>query len=147
MENSMSELRRFIHQRRQMLVHQLRQLEAELNELDRAEQALSYSHESSEGQEELQLQADLDIDPEELTIQQMALYSLALRRREGGSANDILGYIETDFGRVLERTSLSPQLSRLRKAGKVIFNDGEYYITPHGDEYIRKVMDTGGGEE
>lgn len=142
-ECPMSELRQFIHQRRQTLIHQLRQIEAELNELDRAEDALSYSHESPRHQEELQLHAELDVDPEELTIQQMALYTLAVRRA-GGTANEILGYIEHDFGRTLERTSLSPQLSRLRKAGKVLFVDGGYYITPHGDEYIRGVMDTGG---
>jgi hypothetical protein len=51
-----------------------------------------------------------------LTIKQMVVD--VLQNRSGyGHSNDILGWINEDYDINLIRTSLSPQLSRLRKAG------------------------------
>jgi len=134
----MSELRRFIHQRRNTLLQQFRQIQLELAELDRAETALQEANE-------------LEVDDtatanfpegsaEDLTIQQMALFSLDARRQQGGTANQIIEYIDMDFQRSVERTSLSPQLSRLRRAGKILLHEGTYYITPQGAEYIQSLL-------
>lgn len=50
------------------------------------------------------------------TIKEMVVDTLERRGRKG-RASDILEWIESDFSRPLERTSLSPQLSRLRSEG------------------------------
>jgi len=70
----------------------------------------------------------------------MALFSLDARRQQGGTANQIIEYIDMDFQRSVERTSLSPQLSRLRRAGKILLHEGTYYITPQGAEYIQSLL-------
>lgn len=48
----------------------------------------------------------------------------------GMVSSDIIATIENMFGPALERTSLSPQLSRLRRDGEVILEDGKWFPAP-----------------
>lgn len=50
-----------------------------------------------------------------LTLKQMALRALKEHFTEGASAQQLLEYFETAYGRSIERSSLSPQLSRLKE--------------------------------
>ena len=49
----------------------------------------------------------------------------------GMNSSGILDAIRKRFGRDLERTSLSPQLSRLKEEGELILNDDVWFTTEH----------------
>lgn len=118
----------------------LAEVNSELDELDRVESALGVPNAFNAFSQNPLASNAADLAPEDLTIQQMALFSLDIRREHGGTAQQVMEYIEQDFQRSLERTSLSPQLSRLRKSGKLAFVEGVYFITELGAEYIQSVF-------
>lgn len=136
----MSALRKFIAERREELLRQLAEVKAELQELEQAESSLGVTTPFNAFSQFVPESTAPDSVPEDLTIQQMALWSLHIRENIGSTAQEIIEYIETDFERAIERTSLSPQLSRLRKAGKLFFSEGKYAITSLGEEYIQSVF-------
>lgn len=63
-----------------------------------------------------------------MTIKEM-IRQIVRGRPDGLAAGEILREIESRFGVGVERTSLSPQLSRLRAAGEVTLQDGRWYST------------------
>jgi hypothetical protein len=136
----MSALRKFITERRNDLLRLLAEVKAELLELEQAEAALGTPSAYNAFSQFVPESSVPDSAPEDLTIQQMALWSLHIRGNVGGTAQEIIEFIDADFQRVIERTSLSPQLSRLRKAGKLYFVEGKYTLSDLGEEYVRSVF-------
>jgi hypothetical protein len=111
----MTALRQFLSRRQAEILDQMRVLERELAEIRTTWAAL----ESQNGPAPRQ---------SAVTIKDM-IRQILRGRPDGLSAGDILSEISERFGTVVERTSLSPQLSRLRKAGDVTLEQGRWYST------------------
>jgi len=54
-----------------------------------------------------------------MTIQQLVLAALQGHFPDGATGNQLVDFFKTDWGRKVAGTSLSPQLSRLRKKGLI----------------------------
>jgi hypothetical protein len=69
------------------------------------------------------------------TIKEMILHVLE-KRTYSGSSEQISHWIKEDFNRSIERSSLSPQLSRLKQDGKLEYaqESGEWRMTDISDE-------------
>jgi hypothetical protein len=65
----------------------------------------------------------------ERTIQDAVMEVLADHHPQGLIALDLLAQLNTKFGWRIVRTSLSPQLSRLKRAGKIINAGTEWRLT------------------
>lgn len=63
------------------------------------------------------------------TIKEQVIQILTENDLEGLTAQEILGIIRTRWTPSLERTSLSPQLSRLRKARRIYNRAGKWYLS------------------
>lgn len=103
-------LRDFITARRTELRQQIQKLSAELDELERAEAALG---------------SPANVGPAKagranggMTIKDAILDVLA-NNPDGADAQEILAMINEGYGLSVVRTSLSPQLSRLKSEGKI----------------------------
>lgn len=65
-------------------------------------------------------QSKLPVEYRNLTMKDMAVRALANEFRDGATASQLLEYFATAWGRTdIVRESLSPQLSRLKKQGKI----------------------------
>ena len=53
-------------------------------------------------------------DVQKLTMKQLVVRTLTEHLKNGATANELLDFFERKWGRKIERTSLSPQLSRLK---------------------------------
>lgn len=114
----MSPLRAFITKREREIREQIRDLRSELHELKTVKQNLPESQSTI---------ADDEARPEPgRTIKDMVRSSLT-KRPNGLTATALLKAIAEDFDATIERTSLSPQLSRLRRAGDVVLKDGIWF--------------------
>ena len=74
----------------------------------------------------------LTLRQERLSIKQMILMVLEQEvkfRRHGATASEIRESIKNEFGREIEGTSLSPQLSRLRDDGYVDVHENRWKLT------------------
>ncbi len=67
------------------------------------------------------------------TIKEMILEILALMP-DGAEATELLSFIDERFGKKLERTSLSPQLSRLKKDGLISLSGKVWTINEEGSD-------------
>ncbi|WP_157222498.1 hypothetical protein [Novosphingobium sp. AP12] len=110
-------LRDFIAQRETEIRDQQKALKAELRELQIAKAALG-------GQASPPSSAPSGATA---TIKEMARQVLS-GQTSGLNSSGILDAIKKEFGRDIERTSLSPQLSRLKEEGELILN-GEVWFT------------------
>lgn len=110
-------LRDFIAQREAEIRDQQKALKAELRDLQIVKNAL----ESQNTSESSKVQGGA------LTIKEMARDVLS-HQPNGLNSSGILDGIKKTFGRDVERTSLSPQLSRLKDEGELAF-DGEVWFT------------------
>ena len=63
-----------------------------------------------------------------LTIKQGVLQVLRRAAPQGLSANEIRSRLQTELGMDYERTSLSPQLSRLGAAGQIRLEQGRWFL-------------------
>lgn len=129
----------FIAVRRAEIRKDLGALTRELAELDTAENAITkgksgrgkpltrhiLSPEATPTQEQ-----DSDKTP---TIQTMAVAVLT-NRPKGANAVEIVGLIQERFGADVPRTSLSPQLSRLKKDGKLTMRAKTWRLVANKDE-------------
>jgi hypothetical protein len=67
------------------------------------------------------------------TIKQMALSALRDHFHQGATPAELRDYIKTAYGRDVERSSISPQLARLRDQGAIQqHNDGRWSVTTLG---------------
>lgn len=101
----MTTLRAFILERRSQINREIELLRAELLDLEKAEAALG---------EILVAPAD---DKRPATLKGMAIEVLRSHSMAGLTASQILDGIQKRFDLKIERSSLSPQLSRLKKEG------------------------------
>lgn len=108
-------LRDYIADRRVALKAQIQQLRAELRELDIAEAALS----SETGEAEPSQSAP--------TIKGMVTVVL---KTGPADAHEIVGEIKKNFGVEVARSSLSPQLSRLKAEGVVQLDGTKWSLVP-----------------
>ena len=113
----MSAIRTFIAKREKEIREQMRALRSELDELKAIKKGL----------EPLLIGVGNPAKPtRDQTIKDMVKAVLA-RKSDGMSAQEILRSIFEEFDVAIERTSLSPQLSRLRAEGDVFLNEGRWY--------------------
>lgn len=131
-------LRDFLAQRDTEIKEQIKLLRAEQKELQVARAAL-------DGQDPPQS----DGGPTS-TIKDMARWVL-LDAVGGLTSGEILAAIKLEFGRDIDRTSLSPQLSRLKEAGELVLNGERWFTKRHHDVYQQKIAemfdDDGGNNE
>jgi hypothetical protein len=125
----MGTLRDFIAARRAEIKGQIQDLKSELVELDKAESAIASDGEMATSQGNAPRPAKRRrIDG---GIKNMVLQSL-LMNFSGLTANSILESIKVIYGIEVARTSLSPQLSRLKNDGKVAVENSIWRITEKG---------------
>lgn len=107
----MSKLRNYIETRREEILRQIDELKAELQEIKLAETAIKLGVVNSAPTK--------PYSDNRSTIKQMVAEVLQ-GRPNGADAADIVTLIKQEFGEDVARSSLSPQLSRLKEEGKVI---------------------------
>ena len=123
----------YIASRRMELNKQKQAIDAELAVLDRMESAILGAPlvpgiaAPAEGDGPKRRQFEKSIKEMVLTVLERPVALLAI---------DILAFIKEQFGVVIERTSLSPQLSRLKVDGLVTVQDGHWQITQEGLNYL-----------
>jgi hypothetical protein len=123
-------LRDFIANRKGEIRDQLKMLKTELKELLLAEAAL-------DGQDGTPAVAQSGGGP---TIKDMARFVLNHDvAKEGLTSAEILGYIKEEYGREIDRTSLSPQLSRLKDAGEVALLGEKWFSKEHYDAWVKSL--------
>lgn len=110
-------LRDFMDAREAAIKEQIKALRAEMAEIKVARQALSAGMTDS----------TTSRDNASLTIKDMVRAILEAAPK-GMTAHDILASIKADYGKDIERTSLSPQLSRL-KADNEVWLEGDRWFT------------------
>jgi len=131
-------LRDYLAQRRQAIQSEIKALRAELSEIDAAHRALAgevnVAEPSSQGKK---------------TLKEMALEVLSANPN-GLDAVGILAAIKSEFGKTVQRESLSPQLSRLGQNGDVVREDGVWRIAhaslqsePQVSDPLADVLDSG----
>ena len=111
-------LRDFIARRETEIREQQRALKTELRELQLAKAAL-------EGQAET-----ATLGSPSMTIKEMAREVLS-GQPNGLNSAGILDGIRKLFNREIERTSLSPQLSRLKEDGELLLENDVWFTTQH----------------
>lgn len=133
-----NKLRDFIATRRTEIMASIAALEAELRQLAVAEAAIQGYENDSPSQLESALQQPVEADdllPSETkstpltspTIKDMIKLVLT-EHPEGGESGDITAWIRDRFAVDVPRTSMSPQLSRLKAAGELRLNDRTWTI-------------------
>ena len=126
----------YIAARRAELYQQKQAIEAELDVLARMESALPGPSQPTIYREEVvenPRRQKFDKSIKEMVLE-------VLKDGAGRHAQDVLHEIKTTFGVVVERTSLSPQLSRLKVDGMIDRADGNYWIiTPAGVGYLSEL--------
>jgi hypothetical protein len=116
-------LRDFLASREAEIREQIKLLRAELAELKKAKSAIEQPDGASDEA------ADAEVrDSGRITIKEMVRTIFARpEAAQGMVAGEILEAVERTFNTKLERTSLSPQLSRLRESGDVVLQDGRWF--------------------
>lgn len=107
-------LREFIEKREAEIKNLMVSLKRELKELRAARDAIMSESTAAKSSEV----RDIDSDSPKRTIKEMALISL-MDHGGSGTAEEILEWISEGFGKIIERSSLSPQLSRLKADGRL----------------------------
>lgn len=122
----MTTLRDFIAAREADIKSQMKALRSELGDLKIAKSALDpLSSEIEPG----------GLQSGSRTIKDM-VRTILKSDSTGLTATDILAKIKENFDRDLGRTSLSPQLSRMKEDGEVIVNDNSWFLAVPLEEEI-----------
>lgn len=115
--------KRELEERRDHLQSELTPILTELAEIGRAERALSSARAPRE------VRPPRVAQPTDETIKGRALKALISAGRPL-TANEIRESVSSDLGKPMERTTFSPQLSRLCAAGTVIRQGQTYSLAP-----------------
>jgi hypothetical protein len=78
-----------------------------------------------------------------MTLKQLVLRALKEHFSEGATAQQLLEYFRRAYGRAIERSSLSPQLSRLRDDGHVVLS-GKLWMLPDPEQKKPPTREGGG---
>lgn len=107
-----------------------KELKAELRSIDEAEQVYLASQSQSDQKAVLFAQYPVETRaPQSVgTIKSMVMSLLVDTDPEGLTANDLLSDLRERWLPKLERTSLSPQLSRLKREGKIENFNGKWRL-------------------
>jgi hypothetical protein len=132
-------LRNFIELRRTQILEQISALKAELQELKLADAAIRTGIAGSA--------TVTKSNEEKSTIKQMVIEVLQ-GRPEGADSSEIVQFIKQEFGEDVARSSLSPQLSRLKEEGKAVLNGkiwrlSEFDNDPNSDKLGSSIEDFG----
>ncbi len=114
----MTTLRDFITAREAEIKSQVKALRAELGDLKKAKSALDPSSGEIESGEQ---------QSGSVTIKDM-VRAILKSDSSGLTATDILTKIKENFARDLGRTSLSPQLSRMKEDGEVVVRENLWFL-------------------
>ena len=120
-------LRDFLDRREGEIKSAIKNLRAELKELKSAKQALP----SGDGDPKPNKPVSKNSEP---TIKELCITILESVYPKGLSANSLLDVMAHDHGRNVERASLSPQLSRLKRTGELNLVDGEWFVARESSE-------------
>lgn len=136
----MTSFRDLIAARREEVKRQITELKAELREITLAEAAIKsgvLDGASTQGQG----------SRGKHTIKDMVV-SVLSSRLEGAEASDIVNFIANEFGEEVPRSSLSPQLSRLKEEGALILDGRIWKLNRQEDraDFARSSVALGGGE-
>jgi hypothetical protein len=138
----MASLREFIAGRRDEIKKQIAALKGELRDLDLAEAAIKTGT--------ITVHAPAVSTPGKPTIKEMVLEVLSGRGGLGVEASEIIALISNRFGEEVPRSSLSPQLSRLKEDGLLDLEGRIWKIASskedRGAETPRPSDEFGGGE-
>lgn len=127
-------LKEFVTQRLEMLLAEQRQLEARLREIAEEKEQLRKAVEVlGEDYGALSSAASLrTTSPKRIpgmTLKDAAIEALS-KEADGLAATDILLAINEKYDVAIERSSLSPQLSRLKQEGRIERKNGKWRIPP-----------------
>ena len=114
-----------LSRRRDRVEAELADLYAEIDDVEKAAKAVGIDL-STTASKEQDAQEQIKKDGE-LTIKEAALDVLG-RQSNGLTANEILALLDMMHGMQYMRSSLSPQLSRLKGEGKISLRDGRWYL-------------------
>lgn len=118
----MTTLKSFMENRKSEILKQIEDLKSELAQLEIAQSAIK---ESGKKYKNYISQFNLYTENKPLTIKGMILKVLE-QENAPLTAIEILNLINARFDKDIERTSLSPQLSRLKEEGSVLY-DNKYW--------------------
>jgi hypothetical protein len=124
----MSIFREYITNRRAEIKCQIAALRAEMRDLDTAENALEIETGNS-GQR---------AEAGQLTIKDMVLGVLSDRGEQGADALHIIRLITQKYSKEIQRPSLSPQLTRLKRSGLISLEGNIWFITENGKRDNKK---------
>ncbi|MGE3251649.1 MAG: hypothetical protein AB7J28_08865 [Hyphomonadaceae bacterium] len=128
-------VREFLDEREAKLIARLKEyrqltdpLEAELADVQRAKGALVVAVPTGGEMTPDVVAALAEIaENEGLTLKQIALKALTEGFPDGATAAQLVEFIEKNYHRRIERSSLSPQLSRLKEHDKLLVQDGKLW--------------------
>lgn len=129
----METLRDFLDRREGEIKSQIKALKAELTELKTARGAVASSEGVTNGSK--------SSDSSAPTIKDMSLSILRNAHPDGITAQEILSRMSEQYNREIDRASLSPQLSRLRKEGSINLDDGRWSLRKDEAENSAPQMD------
>ncbi|PCJ68820.1 MAG: hypothetical protein COA62_13390 [Rhodobiaceae bacterium] len=66
-----------------------------------------------------------------MTLKDLIKKALKEQFPEGATANELVDFFENAWDREVQRTSLSPQLSRLKDEGVVVLEDNRWRLVKH----------------
>lgn len=88
-------------------------------------------------------------DVQRFTFKELILKALSERFSSGATANELLDFFKREWGREIMRTSLSPQLSRLRAEGQIELFGKVWCLVEHANpppETLANIEDQTEGE-
>tara|TARA_R110000868_G_scaffold14669_12_gene68000 strand:+ start:4111 stop:4614 length:504 start_codon:yes stop_codon:yes gene_type:complete len=126
----MKTLKEFIAARRSELLSEIAVLQAEIDQLDAAEKAaLDVVGTVSEIKpERLVFRTQIRERKPSLTIKEMIL-NILRDNTAGLQASEIIERIGVLYGKRIPRTSMSPQLSRLKNDGELVLEDSNWILS------------------
>jgi hypothetical protein len=121
-------IRKLLAKRKSEILNNIKLLRRELSEIRAMEQALTIQSDDPKNSRNHELRSN-----QSLTFQDMIMLTLK-STPEGATANELLEMIDGRFNKKIMRSSISPQLSRLKQKGKVTLKDGMWAIISDSPE-------------
>ena len=125
-----------LDERIQSLSQQLRMLRQEADQVHRGIRAMTgevipASGHRGSAESMMHHRRNANREVQSLTFKELSLKALSEHFRNGATANELLEFFATKWGRNdVVRTSLSPQLSRLRQEGRIILEGKIWRLMP-----------------
>lgn len=121
-------IRKLLAKRKSEILNNIKLLRRELSEIRAMEQALTIQSDDPKNSRNPELRSN-----QSLTFQDMIMLILK-STPEGATANELLEMIDGRFNKKIMRSSISPQLSRLKQKGKITLKDGVWVIISDSPE-------------